>query len=190
MSSILDGGHLNHLQVVDPYQSSSHHHHHHQQQQQQHHHQHPHPHHLLSPINYTLTAEAINRRIRSTLGLELESEQGARDPGSDRAPSAKDSTAETGECYGAATGSPDWMRRNLGGPSQSLNEPAGAYARDSPLGTGTSSPTASAPPPLGSGSGSYGEHKFGAHYSPVPSATATMMHDDNNNVDKKPAYSE
>ncbi|KFB37535.1 hypothetical protein ZHAS_00004765 [Anopheles sinensis] len=27
-------------------------------------------HHLLSPINYTLTAEAINRRIRSTLGLD------------------------------------------------------------------------------------------------------------------------
>ncbi|XP_021706442.1 uncharacterized protein LOC5565785 [Aedes aegypti] len=54
----------------------------------------------MNPINYTLTAEAINRRIRSTLGLEDDPQVNfdrARPPSND-------------EC---CTANPDWlMRRN------------------------------------------------------------------------------
>ncbi|XP_058831209.1 uncharacterized protein LOC131689873 isoform X2 [Topomyia yanbarensis] len=57
----------------------------------------------INPINYTLTAEAINRRIRSTLGLEEEGQIGfdrQRPPSND-------------EC---CTANPEWMmRRNAYG---------------------------------------------------------------------------
>lgn len=59
----------------------------------------------MNPINYTLTAEAINRRIRSTLGLEEDPQMSydrQRPPSSD-------------EC---CTANPDWlMRRNAYGDS-------------------------------------------------------------------------
>lgn len=54
----------------------------------------------INPINYTLTAEAINRRIRSTLGLEEDPQISFERP---RPPS-------NDEC---CTANPDWlMRRN------------------------------------------------------------------------------
>lgn len=58
----------------------------------------------LNPINYTLTAEAINRRIRSTLGLEDDPQMSFE---RQRPPSSSD------EC---CTANPDWLvRRNAYG---------------------------------------------------------------------------
>ncbi|XP_053668131.1 AT-rich interactive domain-containing protein 1B-like [Anopheles marshallii] len=119
-------------------------------------------HHLLSPINYTLTAEAINRRIRSTLGLDDQDQM-------ERALAMNNGSKGTPDecCPGMA--SPDWMLRRSG--SGSAGGPALADTRvytHSPLPPGT-------PGTL------YEEHKF-APFSPTSS---TAMHDDNNNVDKK-----
>uniref|UniRef100_A0A182RTD5 Uncharacterized protein n=1 Tax=Anopheles funestus TaxID=62324 RepID=A0A182RTD5_ANOFN len=119
-------------------------------------------HHLLSPINYTLTAEAINRRIRSTLGLDDQDQM-------ERALAMNNGSKGTPDdcCPGMA--SPDWMMRRPG--SGSAGGPALADTRaytHSPLPPGT-------PGTL------YEEHKF-APFSPT---STTAMHDDNNNVDKK-----
>uniref|UniRef100_A0A182T7Z4 Uncharacterized protein n=1 Tax=Anopheles maculatus TaxID=74869 RepID=A0A182T7Z4_9DIPT len=120
-------------------------------------------HHLLSPINYTLTAEAINRRIRSTLGLDdqdqMERALAMNNNGNKSTPDDC--------CPGIA--SPDWIMRRSG--SGSTGGPALADTRiytHSPLPPGT-------PGTL------YEEHKF-APFSPTSSST---LHDDNNNVDKK-----
>ncbi|XP_035903520.1 uncharacterized protein LOC118508119 [Anopheles stephensi] len=122
-------------------------------------------HHLLSPINYTLTAEAINRRIRSTLGLDDQDQM-------ERALALNNGNKSTPDdcCPGMA--SPDWIMRRPG--SGSTGGPALADTRiytHSPL-------------PPGTPGALYEEqqHKFVAPFSPTSSGT---MHDDNNNVDKK-----
>ncbi|XP_055590410.1 uncharacterized protein LOC129742528 [Uranotaenia lowii] len=77
----------------------------------------------MNPINYTLTAEAINRRIRSTLGLEEEPPAGYD---RSRPPSSSD------DC---CTANPDWMmRRHTFG--------------DSPFGMASSQVDVKPPPPL------------------------------------------
>uniref|UniRef100_A0A182LX16 Uncharacterized protein n=1 Tax=Anopheles culicifacies TaxID=139723 RepID=A0A182LX16_9DIPT len=120
-------------------------------------------HHLLSPINYTLTAEAINRRIRSTLGLDDQDQM-------ERALAMNNGNKGTPDecCPGMA--SPDWIMRRSGsastGGGPALSDTR-AYTH-SPLPPGT-------PGTL------YEEHKF-APFSPTSS---NAMHDDNNNVDKK-----
>lgn len=61
----------------------------------------------MNPINYTLTAEAINRRIRSTLGLEEDPQTMSFVEQRQRPPSSSD------DC---CTANPDWlMRRNTYG---------------------------------------------------------------------------
>ncbi|XP_052871260.1 atrophin-1-like, partial [Anopheles cruzii] len=136
----------------------------------------PYGHHLLSPINYTLTAEAINRRIRSTLGLDDPTELGVpRERGTSTSAKATPE-AGGGECCTTAP-SPDWMRRgsSVAGPTGLVLGDPGGYGH-SPVGPGT--------PPITA----YEEHKFAAHFSPVP--PAGTLHDDNNNVDKKPTFQE
>uniref|UniRef100_A0A182KFB1 Uncharacterized protein n=1 Tax=Anopheles christyi TaxID=43041 RepID=A0A182KFB1_9DIPT len=124
-------------------------------------------HHLLSPINYTLTAEAINRRIRSTLGLD------EQDP-MERVLALNNGSKGTPDecCPGMA--SPDWMMRRSGSASAS-GGPALADTRA----------YAHSPLPPGTPGTLYEEHKF-APFSPGSSTNAnTTLHDDNNNVDKK-----
>ncbi|XP_053679450.1 ras/Rap GTPase-activating protein SynGAP-like [Anopheles nili] len=106
--------------------------------------------HLLSPINYTLTAEAINRRIRSTLGLD------------DPDPTGKGPMPDDPCCPGMA--SPDWMLRRGGagsGPALAETRP---YTHSPGLPPGT-------PGTL------YEEHKFGP-FSPV--GAGALHDDNNN----------
>uniref|UniRef100_A0A182ISS3 Uncharacterized protein n=1 Tax=Anopheles atroparvus TaxID=41427 RepID=A0A182ISS3_ANOAO len=107
-------------------------------------------HHLLAPINYTLTAEAINRRIRSTLGLD--------DP---LDPLGKGTPPDAGEgCCPGGQGvpSPDWL---VG------RRPALADTRPY-----THSPL---PPP-----GTYEEHKFSPFPPAGNTAGITLHDDNNN----------
>lgn len=131
-----------------------------------------HHHHLLSPINYTLTAEAINRRIRSTLGLGDEPDPMERALALNNG--SKQGTPDEC-CPGMA--SPEWMMRRAAGSNAS--GPALADTRV----------YAHSPLPPGTPGALYEEHGKFAAFSPndATNANATTLHDhdDNNNVDKK-----
>uniref|UniRef100_A0A182QWT3 Uncharacterized protein n=1 Tax=Anopheles farauti TaxID=69004 RepID=A0A182QWT3_9DIPT len=119
-------------------------------------------HHLLSPINYTLTAEAINRRIRSTLGLD------EPDPMERALALNNGGKGGTDDCC-PGMASPDWIMRR-----SAANSAGGPALADTRVYTHS-------PLPPGTPGTLYEDHKF-APFSPTSSNT---MHDDNNNVDKK-----